>query len=109
MYEASHAASSLGMGIFMTYFIEWLKASPYFPWITAEKDKIVKTAHLVGAIVSAAGIHYSWNAATHTLTIPNLTGAVVALAVWKIAQQYLFQKWVYDSAVKSKNGSTVKA
>jgi len=91
----------------VVFLIQWLKKSRHFPWITAEKTKLLRALAVIGAAAGAVGIHYTWNPAAHSLTIENLTIAgIVGMAV-ALVKSFVTQEIIYQSAAKNGFGETL--
>lgn len=75
--------------------INWLKASPYFPWITKEKDNLLRAFSALGAAAGGIGIDHAWDPATHTLTFTGLSLAAIAMAAWSWLKQFALQEFMY--------------
>lgn len=76
--------------------INWLKHSPYFPWITQQKTNVMRVVALVAAAITGIGIHYAWNADTRVLsfnipTIAAMFGIVVGYVKSLAIQELTYQ------------------
>lgn len=93
--EPNAALSVFTSSAIVVWLIQQVKASKYFPWITAETTKINRVASAILAMLTSAGLGWAWTPATHTLVISNLTWAVVGLAVWHSIQHFCLQEAIY--------------
>jgi hypothetical protein len=87
--------------------INWFKNSPYFPWFTAEKKNLLRTAAVVGSFLATAGIHYTWNAGTRTVgvSIPTLAGLWAFGVGW--VKSFITQEITYQAT--SNNSALLKS
>jgi hypothetical protein len=97
---ASALFSHFTSAALVVYIIQFLKKTKYFPWLQVEGQVILKRGFSIfGALVSNTGMAYTWHAAptggSHilTLTIPPL--AVMAVALWRFAGQFILQEGWY--------------
>jgi hypothetical protein len=81
--------------------IQWLKGSKYFPWITAEKGKLLRVLAAVTSAIGAVGIGYTWHPDARQLvfTIPTLAAMFAMGAAW--AKSFIMQEIVYQGTVKN--------
>lgn len=81
--------------------IQWLKNSKYFPWITAEKGKLLRVLAIVTSAIGAVGIGYTWHPDARQLvfTIPTLAGVFAMIAAW--GKSFIMQEIVYQGTVKN--------
>lgn len=89
-------------------FINWLKSSSWFPWITQEKVKVLRYVAFVTAAIGAIGIHYTWNPAARVLsfdipTIASMFGLGVAYV-----KSFAMQELTYQATKKTNVGELVK-
>jgi hypothetical protein len=86
--------------------INWFKNSPYFPWFTAEKKNLLRTAAVVGSFLATAGLHYTWTAGTRTVgVIPTLAGLWAFGVGW--AKSFITQEIAYQAT--SNNSALLKS
>jgi len=90
-------AAGLAVGV-----INWLKKSPYFPWITQEKTKVLRAFAFLTSALAAGGITYAWNPAARqlVLTIPTLSALLGFTVAW--AKSFIVQEITYQAT--SNNG-----
>jgi hypothetical protein len=78
--------------------MEWLKKANWFPWVSAQSDKANKIIAALLAAITAAGIHYTYDASAATLTFTGISLAGMGHAVWHWLQSYAVQETVYRGA-----------
>lgn len=68
----------------------------WFPWMVTlpHQGKIVLAA--VGAVVSAIGVHYTFDVEAGTLTVIGLTAAGLLHGTWHAIQQFAAQQILHD-------------
>ena len=93
-------SSQLTASLITVYFIQYLKTSAWFPWLTQEKIALARVLGGIAALATTAGMHVVWVSSTHTLTVGNLTLATAAVFIWHLGGQYLLQNLVYHGMVK---------
>jgi hypothetical protein len=81
--------------------LQWLKNSKYFPWITAEKGKLLRVLAVITSAIGAVGIGYTWHPDARQLifNIPTLAGIFAMFAAW--AKSFVMQEIVYQTAAKN--------
>jgi|SRR5262245_2090135 len=61
----------------VVWLIDWMKGSKRFPWLTSETANLNRIAAVIGAAITAAGIHFALEPVaangTWTLTITDLS------------------------------------
>lgn len=80
----------------IVYFINWLKHSKWFPFITRETTRL---NHLLAVALTGAGaigIHATFSHDTHTLVISGLSLASILPAAANWCQQYVMTKVGYN-------------
>jgi len=102
MVETSIVISHVTAAGIVVGAINWLKSSPYFPWITAEKTKLLRVAAVLGAAIGAGGIHYAWNPAARMLSfsVPTFAAFGAFLVAW--LKHFIVQEITYQ-ATSSQN------
>lgn len=86
----------------MIVFINWLKKSPYFPWIEEGKTYLLRGVAAVTSFCGAAGITYSWTPHNRVLafTLPTLAGAFhFVFANW--LPSFVTQEFMYQATSKA--------
>lgn len=108
MADANVAITQVTTAGVVVFLINWLKKSSLFPWITAEKVRLLRILAIVGAGVGAVGIHYTWNPEAHALTITGLSlvGILTAGAIW--LKSFVTQEIIYQSTAKGGFGATLQ-
>lgn len=92
--------TAAGFGVAL---INYLKKSPYFPWITKEKQNVLRAVAVITSAIGAIGVHYSWHPESRQLTfmIPTFAQALGFGVTW--VKSFIAQETVYQ-ATASKNG-----
>lgn len=88
--------------------IQWLKASKYFPMITADKTKLLRILAVIGAALGAGGISYAWDPTHRILSfqIPTLAAIGGFLLAW--VKSFVFQEITYQATNKNGTASLLK-
>ena len=89
---------------FVAWIIEQMKKSQWkgLSWINANTPWVTRIVAAIGAALSAAGIHYTWNSTAGTLMITGLSLTAVVSGLWQVAISYLLQHGWYRAAIQSK-------
>lgn len=87
--------------------INYLKKSPYFPWITKEKAKLLRVVAVITSALGAVGVHYTWHPEARQLiwTLPTVAQMATFGATW--VKNFITQELVYQGT--SKNGVDLTA
>jgi hypothetical protein len=89
---STELGSQAGISIILVYLLQWLKGSPWFPWLTARTDTINRTL----AIVNMTG---SWTSGG-TLIIQIPAATAIFSVILHSAAQVGMQEGFYRMAVK---------
>jgi len=93
----------------VVWILQLAKRATWVPWIKAGAAKANRIASAILACLGAAGLHWQWTAATHTLIISNLTLAVVAMALWTWLQHFVLQETIYQATANRSDGGNGNA
>lgn len=92
------------LALITAWFIEKIKKSTWFPWLTAKTEKLNQGVSAVIAALSTAGILVAagWDVSSHTFTlsVAGLTVSNIATFVWQSFGQYLLMKFAYKFGMK---------
>ncbi len=88
-------------------FIQWLKKTPYFPWLSQQSAKANRLAAIVGSGLSSFGIHFNWSASNHSLLITGLSLTVVLPALYHWGIQFLYTHAGYKGVSAVQDGLTL--
>jgi hypothetical protein len=99
--DASIGVTNFTSAAIVVYFINRLKASPWFPLLQKDRTMLNRSFSVVVAFFVSVGIHYQWNNAystanggSITIDLPGLY--VLALGVWHWINQYAFQETLHQ-------------
>ena len=82
--------------------IQWLKNTKYLPFINQHTTGINRMVGWGTAMLSATGLHYTYDAHSGTLTLTGLTLMTVAHALFDTTKSYAFNWLIYNGMVKSR-------
>jgi hypothetical protein len=85
--------SQATLAVLVSFALQWLKNSKYFPWITVETQQLNRLLSVLIAFVSGFGIYATWGQGT--LSISGLTAANLFHAGTHAVQQLAFQHAAY--------------
>ena len=88
------------VALVLVYLQNWLKQQRWFPWLTYQSAKANHLFAIIASGVGTFGIHFAHtgtvsNGGTFTIAFPPL--AVLAVALWHWATQYIFSKTAYTA------------
>lgn len=110
--DMSVLSTQLVLNAIAVFALQHLKSSKYFPWLTAETQKLNRIIAVVAAGLTSIGVHYSFDHTTGVLMITGLTVASLwqGLCNWVtsfISQQVIFKATVSQPSVAVKTVSPV--
>ena len=89
------------IAIIASTIIEWLKSKPWFPFANFDTSAGNKIFAALVAIVTAIGIHATFNSVDGVLIIRGLEWRTILHGGWAAAQQYCFQHVIYKVAIRT--------
>ena len=80
-------STQLGAAALVSFALNWLKQSSWFPWITAETEKLNRLVMIAGAGLATLGIsvHCDWT--NHNCLVSGLDAHTVIAGFWMWCQQ----------------------
>jgi hypothetical protein len=103
--DTSVFLSTAGSAVGMSFLIEALKGSNWFPWLTMETKNLNRIVGIITAGLITVGIHFTWTESTGDtagiLSIAIPTIPTFAHGVWTWFTTWAFQQYAYRVAVKS--------
>ncbi len=109
MADANVAVTGFTTSAITVAFINWLKGSKYFPWITREKNTLLRVISILAAVGASAGIGYVWNSTDHSLVISGLTLSNVGLFLWACMKQFVMNETIFHATKASSNPAVIAA
>lgn len=103
--------NQFGSAIIVSYLLEYLKNSSWFPLLSQLSNPRIKT--IIGALaafVTTIGIHYAFDYhpdsnSTITIIIPSIPELLHS--IMDFAKQWAMQQFTYDTAVKDYDSNVV--
>jgi hypothetical protein len=92
-------ASQFTLAAMVSFALQWLKAQPWFPWVTVETQKINRATSIALAALSGVGIFVTWNHDAGTLMISGLKAANLWHVGVKVVQQFAMQHVLYKAVI----------
>lgn len=95
--------SQIGLAAAASYFIQYLKNSPKFSWISQHSSGLNRALATLTALAASVGVHYTY---THTdegtwiVTFTGLTLASVGHYTWAWFTQFAIQQGYFAAVVK---------
>lgn len=82
--------------------LEWWKRSKFGGMKTSAEPYIKRGIAVATAVLSAIGVHSSFDAAAGVLTISGLTMPGIWVAIGDSVRQFAFQQFIYRAAIEDK-------
>lgn len=97
--------SQLTAAAVTVYALQALKSSRWFPWLTQQTTTLNRLVSGLGALISAVGVHFAFDAAqnatgTYVVTITGATFSNIAHGIWHWINQFALQQIAYDGVVR---------
>lgn len=97
-------ATQVTISAIVVALLQWLKQSPWFPWLTTESEKLNRVIAAMLAAFTAIGIHIAWNhgaaPGTYMVEVSGLTLMGVLSGMWAWAKSFVFQQIIFRATVK---------
>lgn len=104
---ASELGAQATIAIFVSFGLQWLKKSRFFPWLTVETQQLNRWVSIVIAFCAGIGIYVTWHEGT--LTVSGLTGPNMAHAIMRGLEQWAFQTTAYRGLIAPPQPGVVQA
>lgn len=88
----------LALNALIVHALEYVKAAPWFPWLTHQTDRANRAAGVVLAIAAGLGVSYSWDPSHHALLISGLDPHLL----WAGARSWALQQFIYKASTTKK-------
>ena len=88
--------------------LNWVKASPWFPWITKEKVAMLRSLSALSALAAGTGIHWVWTASDHSFAVSGLTLANVLALGAAIYKQFVANEVIYQMTKRTSDPKVVQ-
>ena len=99
MNEHELIASAV-IGWMSAKFIELLKRSSMFPWLSPYTETMNAWVARLVAFIAAFGVHASFDSAAGTLMITGITANGIGTGILEYARQKMFQEIAWQKFVK---------
>ena len=104
---SSELGAQASIAIIVSFGLQWVKKSEYFPWITTKTEKVNQWVSIGIAFFTGVGIFATWDHGT--LTITGLTASNVLHAATRGIQQWVFQTTAYRTLIAPPQPGVVQA
>jgi hypothetical protein len=91
-------ATQITIGTIGSGLLAYLKSAKWAPWFNKHSAVLNHAYLLVTSAAGAIGVHFVWDASSHSLTITGLSLVTVAIGFWEWAKQYAVQYLVQRGA-----------
>lgn len=82
--------------------IQHVKNSKWFPWLSAETERLNRFVAIIVSGATAFGIHTSFDHSNGVLTITGLTLATIGTGIYNWGSSYITQQVLYKATVATK-------
>lgn len=94
--EESIVSTQLTSSAVVVWLIQYLKSAGWLRFMTDDTGKINRAVSAVLALLTAAGIHITFDSTAGILTIAGITLANGLHFAWAAAQQFVGQEIIYE-------------
>ena len=102
METGSELTAHLTTGATVVYVLQWLKASGWVPWITADTKRLNRILSALLAAAMAVGINWTYDPTGGTLVITGLTWWAIIGSGYEWLKQFALQQLLYDGVAHRK-------
>lgn len=95
--DSSQLSTQATIAVAASFALQWLKKSPWFPWLTVETQALNRWVAMVIAAATGFGIYVTWSSGT--LNITGLTVANLWHAATRCVEQWTFQHAAYRTLI----------
>lgn len=82
-------STNVAVAAVITFFIQQLKQSRFFPWITAETVKINRVVAIILSGLATLGVHFVCSKTDHSCTVTWVDWTTVAVGLWHWLVQFV--------------------
>lgn len=97
-------SAQLALAAVSSMIFQWVKDSPWFPWINKNTERLNRVVAIVISGIGAVGIHMHYDTAAGSLTLTALTFTSVVRNGWTWFTQFAFQHGWYKATNSKTNG-----
>ncbi|HVT81215.1 MAG TPA: hypothetical protein VHM90_11215 [Phycisphaerae bacterium] len=90
-------STQVAVAALLSAFLQWLKASKYAPFLTAETEKLNRIATIVLSGLGAIGIVLACSVTDHSCTLTWPSGPDLFAGLWKWAEQFAIMHGWYKA------------
>jgi len=94
---SSELGAQATTAILVSFVMQWLKKSRFFPWLTVETETLNYWVSAIIAFLTGVGIFVTWSQGT--LTISGLTSVNIYHALVRGVEQWAFQTTAYRALI----------
>ena len=94
---SSELGAQASIAILVSFIMQWVKKSRFFPWLTVETEKLNYWMSVIIAFLTGIGIFVTWNQGT--LIISGLTSSNIYHALVRGLEQWAFQTTAYRALI----------
>lgn len=94
---SSELGAQATTAIFVSFIMQWVKKSRFFPWLTVETETLNYWVSVIIAFLTGIGIFVTWSQGT--LTISGLTATNIGHALVRGVEQWAFQTTAYRALI----------
>jgi hypothetical protein len=84
----------------VVYLLQLAKKSRLIPWLTMETGRLNRVVAVIASLLSAVGIHFTYNRSQGVLVISGLTLVGIATFAWRWLVSFVSQQLIFQTAVQ---------
>lgn len=89
----------------VVWIIQELKKAGWCKSLSMDSARVNRIVSAIAALLTASAIHWTWDSASHVLTISGLTLSAVAGFLWGAFQQFVGQEYLYQAVYAPKEAA----
>jgi hypothetical protein len=103
----SPMSTQVGIALIVPFVLQWLKKTPFVPWINERTDWVVRLLSMAVAVASSVGIIVTWDPAAGSLLITGINVQAIANLLFQSWAHFKGQEIVYRTAIKPYEAPTL--
>ncbi len=101
--DASGPRGELGWSLILaaatSEFIEWMKGTTWFPWITAESEKLNRRMAILVSFATGLGLSFRYDPATHEFIVGGLVWSAIKHGLAQFVQTQAYFRVVVNRSI----------
>lgn len=102
--DESLVSTQLTASAVVVWVIQYLKGAGWLKFMTCDTGKLNRAVSAIFALLTAAGIHTTFDSTAGVLTVTGITLVNGVHLVWAAAQQFVGQEIIYEMVYHPRKG-----